>query len=174
MSDCVAVSGFIARRPVDSDFAVLAQMRRDSRLQNETLYVPEDTADAAIRAWMTGAGSCVRVVADAEDQAIGFAEVRPVPDARKAHGRVAILVDRRGQGAGTAALTAVIDVATELGMASLLAEMAPDNSAARGLHLRHGFREVGVLDCHFRDTSGLWRDVLVMQRPLGLSSGGRP
>ncbi|BAF88836.1 GNAT family N-acetyltransferase [Azorhizobium caulinodans] len=169
MSDCVAVSGFIARRPVDADFAVLAQMRRDSRLQNMLLSVPERTDDDAVREWIarrsSAPGGLFRVIAETDGAAVGFIQISRVDEPPKAYGGIALAEGYRGRGVGAVALSALLMIAREeLGLISLLAEIRTDNPSSIRLHERFGYRRVGVMDEHFLGTDGQRHDVLLMQR----------
>ncbi len=70
----------------------------------------------------------------------------------------------RGRGVGRALLDAVIPAAEAAGFWTLLAGVMAENAASRALHVRAGFREVGVQRALGRDPTGRWRDVVLLER----------
>jgi L-amino acid N-acyltransferase YncA len=74
--------------------------------------------------------------------------------------------DRRGQGAGSMALAALIDSAEAAGLWKLLSRVFPENRASLALMRRSGFREVGTYRRHAR-LDGVWRDCVIVERLLG-------
>jgi L-amino acid N-acyltransferase YncA len=81
---------------------------------------------------------------------------------------VSIYVDRakRGQGAGTQALRALIEACEARGFWKLLSRVFVDNQGSRGLVRSMGFREVGVYERHARH-EGVWRDVVIVEKLIG-------
>ncbi len=76
--------------------------------------------------------------------------------------------DSRGQRVGSRLLEALIDVSEEAGIWTLEARIFPENLASLQLHIRNGFRKVGVREKIGQMTSGSlrgeWRDVLLLER----------
>ena len=70
----------------------------------------------------------------------------------------------RGRGVGRALLEAVIPASEAAGFWTLVAGVLADNAASRALHVRCGFREVGVQRRVGRDPTGRWRDVVLLER----------
>ncbi len=68
----------------------------------------------------------------------------------------------RGQGAGQAALTALIAALEARGFWKLVSRIFVDNAASRALMQRVGFREVGIYEKHAR-LDGRWRDVVIVE-----------
>jgi phosphinothricin acetyltransferase len=68
----------------------------------------------------------------------------------------------RGQGAGRAAMQALIDAAQARGFWKLLSRVFVENSASRRLLTSIGFREVGVYEAHAQ-LDGVWRDVVIVE-----------
>ena len=71
----------------------------------------------------------------------------------------------RRQGAGRAALVALIDAAEAAGFWKLVSRIFVDNTASRALVQSLGFREVGVYEKHGQ-LDGVWRDVVIVERLL--------
>ena len=93
-------------------------------------------------------------------------------DCYKGVAEVSIYVERsaRGQGAGRAALTALISACEERGFWKLLSRVFVDNQGSRGLVRALGFREVGVYEKHARH-EGVWRDVVIVEKLIGAAVG---
>lgn len=73
--------------------------------------------------------------------------------------------EARGQGAGRAAMLALIESARAGGFWKLLSRVFPENRASLGLLASLGFREVGVYERHAQ-LDGIWRDVVIVERLL--------
>lgn len=78
-----------------------------------------------------------------------------------------VYVDRgaRGQGAGTLAMQALIEAATEAGLEKLISRVFVENSGSRAMLRKVGFREVGTYERHAM-LDGVWRDVVIVERLL--------
>jgi L-amino acid N-acyltransferase YncA len=68
----------------------------------------------------------------------------------------------RGQGYGEAALRALMAAARLAGLHKLTSRVLTENLASRRLHIRCGFREVGVHQRHAQ-LDGVWRDVVTVE-----------
>jgi L-amino acid N-acyltransferase YncA len=111
------------------------------------------------------------VVAADGDEVVAWAAAHPYRPAREAYrgiGEFSVYVarDRRGLGAGRAALTALVEEAEARGYWKLLSRVFPENEASLALARSLGFREVGVYRRHAR-LDGDWRDVMIVERLLG-------
>jgi len=67
-------------------------------------------------------------------------------------------------GVGTALLTALIEASEQAGYWTLWAGILSANTASRRLHLKCGFREVGIRERLGRMEDGTWHDVVLMER----------
>jgi L-amino acid N-acyltransferase YncA len=73
--------------------------------------------------------------------------------------------DRRGQGAGRVALTALIEAVRTAGFWKLVSRVFVENTASRKLMAAMGFREVGIYQKHAQ-LDGEWRDVVIVEKLL--------
>ena len=78
-----------------------------------------------------------------------------------------VYVDRacRGQGAGRAALEALLAAAAQAGLWKLLGALFSDNAGSRRLMLACGFREVGRFERQAQ-LEGVWRDVVMFEKRI--------
>jgi L-amino acid N-acyltransferase YncA len=70
----------------------------------------------------------------------------------------------RGRGVGRALLDALFPAAEAAGVWTLLAGVQANNPASLALHERAGFRPIGVQERIGRDPTGVWRDVILLER----------
>jgi phosphinothricin acetyltransferase len=119
-----------------------------------------------IRAWFDGRHPIV-VIEDASGAVVAFAATslyRPRDCyAGIAEFSVYVARDRRGHGAGRAAMEALVAAAREAGFWKLVSRVFVENAPSRRLLRSLGFREVGVYEKHAR-LDGRWRDVVIVER----------
>jgi L-amino acid N-acyltransferase YncA len=77
---------------------------------------------------------------------------------------VYVATSARGQGVGNALMVALIAASEVAGIWTLQAGVMADNAASLALHEKFGFRRVGVREGIGRDSSGRWRDVVLLER----------
>jgi RimJ/RimL family protein N-acetyltransferase len=160
------------RAPRPDDDALLATVRNDVQAQLLMLARPRPNGPDRVREWVQriagGSVSMFFVIADAEtDAAVGYVQVTEM-DLVSGHGRLGIAVDadQRGRGYGREAVVLVGGhVRTVFGLRKLVLDVRADNKAAVDLYRSLGFREVGVLEAHFR-VGDAYHDVLVMEQAL--------
>ena len=75
----------------------------------------------------------------------------------------------RGDGAGRAVLSALIEVAANRGLHKLVSRVFPENAASRALLKRLGFDEIGIHRRHGQ-LDGVRRDCVIVERLLARSS----
>lgn len=109
------------------------------------------------------------VVVEANEEVVGWAGTSSYrPRACYAgNAEFSVYVDRawRGQGAGRAAMRALIDEAREAGYEKLISRVFTENTASLRMLGKLGFREVGVYTRHAM-LDGVWRDVVIVERLL--------
>lgn len=77
---------------------------------------------------------------------------------------VYVLAEARGRGVGRALLKEIIAASEAAGLWTLLAGVLADNAASLALHERVGFRRVGIQEALGQDSTGRWRDVVILER----------
>ena len=77
---------------------------------------------------------------------------------------VYIAANARGRGVGNALMIALVVASEAAGVWTLQAGVMADNPASLALHEKHGFRRVGVRERIGRDSTGQWRDVVLLER----------
>ena len=70
----------------------------------------------------------------------------------------------RGRGVGSALLAALIPASEAAGVWTLIAGVQAENVASLALHERSGYRRMGVQERIGRDATGVWRDVVLLER----------
>lgn len=76
----------------------------------------------------------------------------------------------RGHGVGTLLLQRLIAVAEAEGFWTLQAQIIAANRASRTLHVKCGFREVGVRE-RLGQIRGVWHDVVLLERRSAVNGG---
>ena len=127
---------------------------------------PREAAD--VEPWI---GAALPLLVAVEDERVlGWAKLSEYSD-RCAYGGVAeasvyVARDARGRGVGRGLLDAICAAAEELGLWKVIGLLFPENAPSRALFRAGGFEEVGTFRRHGR-LDGEWRDVLILERPLG-------
>jgi len=102
-----------------------------------------------------------------DEQLQGWATLAPVSarDCYRGVAEVSIYVagDHLGKGIGSRLMAELIAASESNGIWSLYSSIFPENRATLSLHLRHGFREVGVRERIARH-NGRWRNTLILER----------
>ncbi len=117
--------------------------------------------------WNDAHMASVRLVADVGGQVLGWAALSTVSD-RCVYGGVGevsvyVAEEGRGQGIGTALMSALVDASEGAGIWTLQAGIFPQNEASVRAHEKVGFRTVGKRE-KLGKMDGQWRDVLLMER----------
>ena len=124
--------------------------------------------------WCRGKINSCSLVARDEDnhEIVGWAALSPV-SSRAVYAGVAevsiyVGTPARGQGVGSVLLQELIHLSEMNGIWTLQAGIFPENQASLQLHLKHGFRVVGLreklgrMECG--EFKGQWRDVMLLER----------
>jgi L-amino acid N-acyltransferase YncA len=120
------------------------------------------------RAWNASHRRDCRFVARMEDRVVGWTAVARY-SSREVYAGVAwesVYVDEstRGHGIGAALLRTLIPATEASGIWTLIAGVQAENTASLALHERVGFRRIGVQERIGRDATGVWRDVVLLER----------
>ena len=124
--------------------------------------------------WCRGKINSCSLVAHDEDSynIVGWAALSPVSSravyAGVAEVSVYVGTEARGQGVGSVLLQELIHRSELNGIWTLQAGIFPENQASLRLHLKHGFRAVGLREklgrMEFGEFKGKWRDVMLLER----------
>ncbi len=117
--------------------------------------------------WDAGHLAEPRLVATVLDDVAGWAALAPVSGRRCYHGvaenSIYVAEAMRGCGVGRLLLEALVRGAERAGIWTVQTSVFPENRASVALHLRCGFRIVGVRE-RIAKRDGLWRDTLLLER----------
>jgi len=126
------------------------------------------TFETEVPSWQDwNAGHTLRVVAELDEQVIGWAALGPA-SSRWAYRGVAessvyVARDHHGEGIGRALMEQLIEKSERAGIWTIQTSIFPENEASLNLHQRVGFRVVGVRKSIAR-RDGLWRDTVLLER----------
>ena len=136
-----------------------------------------ETAVPAWEEWDAGHLPRVRLVAVEGGAVVGWAALSRI-SARACYAGVAedsvyVAPNRQGHGVGRALLEELVARAEVEGIWTLQTSIFPENRASLALHLRRGFRVVGVRD-RIAQLDGVWRDTALLERRAGPSPSQTP
>jgi L-amino acid N-acyltransferase YncA len=157
-----------ARAATAADAEAIAAIYNQGIADRIGTFETEPRSAAQIAAWFDGLHPVV--VVEEGRQVVAFASTstyrtRPCYTGI-AEFSVYVARDRRGAGAGSVAMAALIEAAVAAGFWKLLSRFFPENTASRALMAKHGFREVGIYERHGK-LDGAWRDCVIVERLLG-------
>lgn len=140
-----------------------------ARIYAEGIATGDATFETDVPSWDAWDAShpSLRLVADRDGDAVGFAALSPYSHRRCYRGvaedSVYVGEAVRGQGIGRALLQTLAERAEAAGYWTLLAGIFPENAASLALHMSCGFRVVGT-HVGLGEKDGFWRDVLWLER----------
>ena len=152
------------RELLDSDGEAVLDIYRRGLDTGEASFetTPPDWPD-----WQSKYHPFCRFVFERDSTVLGWAALAPVSvrDCYRGVAEVSIYVDTRyiGQGIGSQLMAKLVSASEVAGIWTLYSSIFPENEATRRLHLRHGFREVGIRERIAR-RDGRWRDTLILER----------
>ena len=122
--------------------------------------------------WIHGKLERCRLVARLDGKTVAWAVLTPVSTRAVYRGVAELSIyvadEARGRGVGAALLEALIHDSEEQDIWMLEALVFPENSASMQLHLKHGFKLLGVRQrlgyMTFGPYAGHWRDVALLER----------
>jgi L-amino acid N-acyltransferase YncA len=129
-----------------------------------------ETAVPSWKEWDTGHLTRPRLVGVEAGAVVGWAALAPV-SARPCYAGVAedsvyVAPGRQRQGVGRALLEALVARSEAEGIWTLQTSIFPENRASLALHLRCGFRVVGIRE-RIAQLDGVWRDTVLLERRAG-------
>lgn len=127
--------------------------------QDDWLYLRHDLQDPRTvqrLATAFAAENWRQVVAVADGDVVGYANVRRLPGWSEHVGDIHLSVSEtwRRTGVGTVLAQAIIEAATELGLAKVIVEVIEKQSGGQAIFERLGFKVEGLLQAHMRDHNG--------------------
>jgi L-amino acid N-acyltransferase YncA len=129
-----------------------------------------ETAVPSWEEWDAGHLTRPRLVADDAGGVVGWAALSPVSTrgcyAGVAEDSVYVAPGRQGQGVARALLEELVARSEAEGLWMLQTSIFPENQASLALHLRCGFRVVGVRE-RIAQLDGVWRDTVLLERRGG-------
>ncbi len=166
--DAMPNVSFEARIASPRDAQAIAVIYNEGIADRVGTFETEPRSSEQIAAWFDSRHPIV-VVEDGT-RVVAFASASSYRDrpcyAGIAEFSVYVARDRRGQGAGHVAMTALLKAAEVAGFWKLLSRIFPENEASRTLMAKVGFREVGIYERHGK-LGGVWRDCVIVERLLG-------
>jgi phosphinothricin acetyltransferase len=117
--------------------------------------------------WDSGHHAFCRLVCQRDERVVGWVALSPVSQRACYRGvaEISIYVAEgfSGQGIGSRMLRAAIEASEQRGIWTLFASVFPENAATVHLHLRNGFRRLGVRE-RIAQLDGVWRDTVILER----------
>ena len=146
--------------------AILAFAR--SLPQEDLLFLRVDlTQEDVVETWMANAasGTSTTLVAFDGSGLVGYAAVHrnPAPWTRRVGEiRVNVAPAYRGKGLGRVLTSRIFDIAHDLGLAKLMAQMTTDQHGAQAAFRRLGFVPEALLADYVEDRNGTTHDLVLM------------
>ena len=164
-------SGLLVRLARLDDAAEIARIYNQGLEERIATFETEPRSVEAMRDQLVAKGERYpTVVVERDDRLAAWASMSAY-SSRECYagvGEHSVYADRdvRRSGAGSAALAGLIQAAEERGFWKLESRIFVENTASRALHLKLGFREVGIYRRHAR-LDDEWRDCVIVERLLG-------
>lgn len=136
--------------------------------EEDLLFLRVDlTQDSVVDEWLHNltTGHSVSIVAYDNDGLIGYATVHRNPASWTRHlGEVRVNVDPkyRSRGLGRALISNIFDLAGEMGLQKLTAQMTSDQRGAQAAFRRLGFVPEALLADYVQDRTGTTHDMVIM------------
>ncbi|KGR74257.1 GNAT family N-acetyltransferase [Ureibacillus sinduriensis] len=127
----------------------------------------ETQSPASFELWLGNANPSCSLVAEEDSFVLGWCKLTPA-SSRKVYsgvGELSIYVHpgAKGKGIGNLLLTNLIRKSEAEGFWTLEAKIFPDNEASIQLHMKNGFRIVGIRE-KIGKLNGIWKDNLLLER----------
>ena len=118
--------------------------------------------------WDKGHSKACRIIAKRGDEVLGWAALTPVSDrcvyAGVANVSIYIGQPYKHQGVGKALMRELIRQSEEAGFWTLESKIIAENTASLALHAACGFRLVGTREKLGKMDTGIWHDVVLVER----------
>jgi phosphinothricin acetyltransferase len=152
------------RNLCNSDAAAVLDIYRQGLDSGEASF---ETEAPDWETWQAKYYPFCRLVWEQHDEVRGWAALAPV-SARECYrgvAEVSVYVAGHciGQGIGSKLMAKLVEESENNGVWSLYSSIFPENKTTLKLHLRHGFRQVGIRE-RIAQQYGRWRDTLILER----------
>jgi L-amino acid N-acyltransferase YncA len=166
-----STSALVVRLAQPPDAESIARIYNQALEERIATFETEPRSAEQIAAQLEHKGDHYPTVVVVKDgQVIAWAGMSPyrARDCYAGVGEHSVYADRsaRRTGAGMAALTGLMHEAEARGFWKLVSRIFAENAPSRALHLKAGFREVGVYERHAR-LDGRWIDCVIVEVLLG-------
>ena len=152
------------RNLYNSDAAAVLDIYRQGLDSGEASF---ETEAPDWETWQAKYHPFCRLVWEQDTRVRGWAALAPVSGRECYRGvaEVSVYVATTcfGQGIGSELMTRLVEESENNGVWSLYSSIFPENKATLKLHLRHGFRQVGIRE-RIAQQYGRWRDTLILER----------
>ena len=171
MADAGTEGGVTVRPATEADLEAIRGIYNAEVLRSTATFDEEPRDLEAQRRWLEAHGDpYLALVAEVDGAVVGWGALSPFglrPAYRfTAEDSVYVHEAARGRGVGALLLRELLRGAAERGFHSVVARITGENAASIRLHVRCGFRVVGV-EREVGYKFGRWLDVVVMQRRVG-------
>ena len=126
------------------------------------------TSVPSFEEWDNAYCKCCRFVAQIEEKVVGWIGILPTSNLSFYRGvaEVSVYVDTDycGAGIGKQLLNKLIYASEEEGFWTLEAKVLKENIGSIKLHEKFGFRVVGIREKFAKKTTGVWHDVVILER----------
>jgi L-amino acid N-acyltransferase YncA len=160
---------FVARAAGVGDAAAIADIYNQGIADRIATFETEPRTPEQIKRWFDGRHPIILVEGE-DGAAMAFASTCGYRDracyAGIAEFSVYVARQHRGMGAGRAAMSALIEAATNAGLWKLVSRIFPENTASLALMAAMDFRVVGTYQRHGK-LEDQWRDCVIVERLLG-------
>lgn len=150
---------------VASDWAAVREIYRQGIASGHATF---ETDVPSWESWDASRHPDARMVAERDDEVVGFAAVSPVSKRRVYAGVCEVMVyvaeGACGQGVGGSLMDELVRATEAAGIWTLQSSLFPENVASIRVHERVGFRVVGTRERIGRYSDGRWRDTVIMER----------
>ena len=158
------------RRATIEDAAAITRIYNQGIEERIATFETDPRSVAAVRGLLHKKGDGYpTVVVEDDGRVVAFAWVSSYRErpCYSGVGEHSVYADRhaRGTGAGAAALQALFEECRKRGFWKLVSRIFPHNEASRRLHLKVGFREVGIYQRHAQ-LDGVWVDNVIVEKLL--------
>lgn len=160
-------------RPLQrNDEAALLRYFNEIPAEERIRFFRETSADPAVvaeRCRHIDPTRALAVVALEGQEVVADGSLHPAVERMKSHVaqiRLSVHPKLRGVGVGRAVVDELLTLAPHMGIAWVDAEIARGEEVAQRIFRSIGFREVGILPEHVRDSVGNFHDLLLMTREV--------